>query len=83
MITEIPSVMISGVDAEDRDADPVDEPDRRPTPRASAMASAAPWVPKRETMNAAAVAVVATERSTPPVSMTSVCPAAIRPSTAA
>src|SRR5262245_31500257 len=33
-------------------------------------------------MNAAAVAVVATERSTPPVSITSVCPAAISPSTA-
>ena len=40
-------------------------------------------MPKRETMNAPAVAVVATERSTPPVSITSVCPAAISPSTAA
>ena len=47
------------------------------------MAFAAPSVAKLEIMNAPVVAVVATDRSTPPVSITSVCPAAIRPRIAA
>ena len=84
MITEMPSVMISAftrkiaiadpVDEADHEADAERERDRARRPRAS---------PKRETVKAAAVAVVATERSMPPVSITSVCPAAISPSTAA
>ena len=84
MIIEMPRVMISGLTRKMRDADPVDEADREPdAERERDRRRRRRGCPKRETMNAAAVAVVATERSTPPVSITSVWPAAISPSTAA
>jgi hypothetical protein len=83
VIVEIPSVMISAFTRKSATPMPFTSPIRRPTASATAIALSEPLVPKRETMNAAAVAVVATERSTPPVSITSVWPADIRPSTAA
>ena len=84
MIVEIAERHDQRVDAEERDADPVDETDPEPDrERDQRSPSPTPCVPKRETVNAPAVAVVATERSTPPVSITSVWPAAISPSTAA
>ena len=49
----------------------------------AAIDFAAPSVAKLEIMNAPVVAVVATESSTPPVSITRVCPAAINPRIAA
>ena len=84
MIAEMPERHDQRVDAEDRDADAVDEPD----PEADAERDERSRYPSRglaqpDMMNAAAVAVVATDRSTPPVSITSVCPAARRPSGAA
>src|SRR5215211_6249944 len=62
---------------------PFTSPIPRPTPSATRIATTVPSRAKLEIMNADAVAVVATERSTPPVSMTSVWPAAISPRIAA
>ena len=62
---------------------PLTRPIPRPTPSATRIATTVPSRAKLEIMNAAAVAVVATERSTPPVSITSVWPAAISPRIAA
>ena len=73
----MPSVMISGLTPEDADADAVDEC-RRPGRRASAIRIAA-TVPREAwpaMMYAAAVAVTPIDRSMPPVSITSVWPAA-------
>ena len=78
-----PSVMISGLTRKIATPIPLTIPIPRPAARATRIAVAAPWFAKLEIMNAPVVAVVATERSTPPVSMTSVWPAAIRPRIAA
>ena len=83
MITEMPRVMISAFTRKIPTPIPLTTPIASPTPSAIRIALAEPSVPKRETKNALAVAVVATERSTPAVSITSVCPADSRPSTAA
>ncbi len=72
VIVEIPSVMISALTRKRAIPMPLTSPIPSPTASASAIASAEPCVPKREMTNAPVVAVVATDRSTPPVSMTSV-----------
>ena len=78
-----PSVMISGLTRKIATPIPLTIPIPRPASRATPIAFAAPSVAKLEIMNAPVVAVVATERSTPPVSITSVCPADISPRMAA
>ena len=73
-VTElIPSVMISGLTRKIATPIPLTSPIPKPEAEREEQCGTVPWacaVP--EVMNAPAVAVVATERSTPPVSMTSV-----------
>ena len=78
-----PRVMISGLTRKIATPIPLTTPIPSPAASATAIAAAAPWFAKLEIMKAPVVAVVATERSTPPVSITSVWPAAIRPRIAA
>jgi hypothetical protein len=80
---DVPSVMISGFTRKIPTPIPLARPIPRPTARPATMPETVPLFPCHEVAKAAAVAVNATERSTPPVSITRVWPAAIIPSGAA
>jgi hypothetical protein len=75
--------MISGLTRKMPTPIPLANPMPTPTASPARIPWTVPFPPCHEVANAAAVAVNATERSTPPVSMTSVWPAAIIPSGAA